>query len=101
MTGMDTKIMILEDDETIRNGYAFLINATEGYSVINTYCSFDEVLKKPPVEKPDVILLYIELPGTNGIEASPKLKKMFPVCFILILTVDESEKLIFNALANG
>lgn len=93
--------MIIEDDETIRNGYAYLINATEGYSVINTYCSFDEVLKKMPAEKPDVILLDIELPGTNGIEAIPKLKKLFPACFILILTVYESEKLIFNALANG
>jgi DNA-binding NarL/FixJ family response regulator len=100
-TGRDIKIMIIEDDETIRNGYEFLINATEGYNVINTYCSFDEVLKKMPTEKPDVILLDIELPGTNGIEAIPKLKKMFTACYILILTVYESEKLIFDALANG
>jgi DNA-binding NarL/FixJ family response regulator len=101
ITGVDTKIMIIEDDETIRNGYAFLINAVEGYCVTDTYCSFDEVSKRSPVAKPDVILLDIELPGTNGIEAIPKLKKMFPACFVLILTVYESEKLIFNALANG
>jgi DNA-binding NarL/FixJ family response regulator len=101
MTGRDIKIMIIEDDETIRDGYAYLINATEGYNVTNTYCSFDEMLKKMPAERPDVILLDIELPGTNGIEAIPKLKRLFPACFILILTVYESEKLIFNALANG
>lgn len=100
-TGKDIKVMIVEDDETIRDGYEFLINATEGYKVISTYCSFDDVMKKMPVEKPDVILLDIELPGTNGIEAIPKLKKIFPTCYILILTVYESEKLIFNALANG
>lgn len=41
------------------------------------------------------------MPGTNGVDAIPKLKKLLPQCYVLILTVYESEKLIFNALANG
>jgi DNA-binding NarL/FixJ family response regulator len=48
-----------------------------------------------------VILLDIELPGTNGIQAIPKLKKILPHAYILILTVYESEKTIFEALASG
>ncbi len=95
------RVSIIEDDETIRSGYAYLIGATDGYDVISTYCSFDEAAKKIAADKPDVILLDIELPGVNGIEAIPKLKKMLPQCYVLILTVYESEKLIFNALANG
>ncbi|UOE47052.1 response regulator transcription factor [Mucilaginibacter sp. SMC90] len=95
------KVSIIEDDETLRDGYAFLIGATEGYEVISTYCSYDEAAKKIATDKPDVILLDIELPGVNGIDAIPKLKKLLPNCYILILTVYESEKQIFNALANG
>jgi len=95
------KVSIIEDDETLRDGYAFLIGATEGYDVISTYCSYDEASKKIATDKPDVILLDIELPGVNGIDAIPKLKKLLPNCYILILTVYESEKQIFNALANG
>jgi DNA-binding NarL/FixJ family response regulator len=95
------KISIIEDDETIRSGYAYLIGATEGYEVVSTYSSFDEAVKKIATDRPDVILLDIELPGTNGIDAIPKLKKLLPQSFVLILTVYESEKLIFNALANG
>ncbi|GGB09086.1 MULTISPECIES: response regulator transcription factor [Mucilaginibacter] len=95
------KVSIIEDDETLRDGYAFLIGATEGYDVISTYCSYDEAAKKIAADKPDVILLDIELPGVNGIDAIPKLKKLLPNCYILILTVYESEKQIFNALANG
>jgi DNA-binding NarL/FixJ family response regulator len=95
------KVSIIEDDETLRDGYAFLIGATEGYDVISTYCSYDEASKKIAADKPDVILLDIELPGVNGIDAIPKLKKLLPNCYILILTVYESEKQIFNALANG
>ncbi|RYY32066.1 MAG: response regulator transcription factor, partial [Sphingobacteriaceae bacterium] len=94
-------VSIIEDDETIRQGYAFLISNTEGYEVVSAYSSYDEAARKIAADKPDVILLDIELPGTNGIEAIPKLKKLLPQCFVLILTVYESEKQIFNALANG
>src|SRR5476651_2103711 len=95
------RIVIIEDDQIIREGYTFLIGQSEGYGVINAYASFDEAAKKIVADAPEVILLDIELPGTNGIEAIPKLKKMLPQVHILILTVYESEKLIFDALSNG
>ncbi|MBC7398656.1 MAG: response regulator transcription factor [Mucilaginibacter sp.] len=95
------RIVIIEDDKTIRDGYAFLIGQTEGYSVVNAYASFEDAAKKIATDAPDVILLDIELPGTNGVEAIPKLKKIVPRANILILTVYEFEKLIFDALSNG
>jgi DNA-binding NarL/FixJ family response regulator len=97
----DIRIVIIEDDETIRTGYTFLIGATEGYEVIKSYASYDEAATHLAADHPDVILLDIELPGTNGIEALPKIKKMLPHCYVLILTVYESQKQIFDALANG
>jgi DNA-binding NarL/FixJ family response regulator len=95
------RVVIIEDDHIIRSGYEFLINAVEGYSVIGTYCSYESAVKEISSDHPDVILLDIELPGANGIEAIPKLKKLVPHSHILILTVYESENLIFSALANG
>ena len=99
--GRDIRIVIIEDDEIIREGYALLIGQTEGYSVVRSYASFDDAVKTIADDSPDVILLDIELPGTNGIQAIPKLKKALPHAYILILTVYESEKMIFEALANG
>jgi DNA-binding NarL/FixJ family response regulator len=98
---MDIRIVIIEDDQIIREGYALLIGQAEGYQVVNSYASFDEAAKNIVNDAPGVILLDIELPGTNGIEAIPKLKKLVPHAHILILTVYESEKLIFEALTNG
>ncbi|HWD86935.1 MAG TPA: response regulator transcription factor [Mucilaginibacter sp.] len=95
------QIVVIEDDEIIREGYALLIGRTEGYRVVNAYASFDEAAKTIADDYPDVILLDIELPGTNGIQAIPKLKKLLPHAYILILTVYESEKTIFEALASG
>jgi DNA-binding NarL/FixJ family response regulator len=95
------RVVIIEDDDIIRNGYAFLINDADGYEVINAYSSYENAAKEICLDRPDVILLDIKLPGANGIAAIPKLKKMTPHCHVLILTVYESENLIFSALANG
>jgi len=97
----DIQIVVIEDDEIIREGYSLLIGQSEGYRVVNSYASFDEAVKTISDDFPDVILLDIEMPGTNGIQAIPKLKRMLPHTYILILTVYESEKMIFDALASG
>jgi len=97
----DIRIVVIEDDQIIREGYSILIGQTEGYTVVNSYDSFDNAAKSICEDSPDVILLDIELPGTNGIEAIPRLKRLLPHAYILILTVYESEKNIFEALANG
>ena len=101
---MNTKvirIVVIEDDEIIREGYSMLLSQQEGFEVTGQYESFDEAVKYIVHNNPNVILLDVELPGTNGIEAIPKLKKLLPDTYIIILTVFESEKFIFEALANG
>lgn len=98
---LDIKVSIIEDDETIREGYAFLINNANGYKVVSSYPSYEEAAKKIAQDDPDVLLLDVELPGISGIDAIPKLKKLLPETHILILTVYEQELLIFRALGNG
>ena len=98
---LDIRVSIIEDDETIREGYAYLIAHTPGFKVVSTYGSVEQALKKLPSDGPDVLLLDVELPGTNGIDALPKIKKLIPDLHILILTVYEQDTLIFRALGNG
>src|SRR3954470_2200587 len=98
---LDIRVAIIEDDETIREGYAFLIGNTGGYKIAGIYASFEEASRKIVQDDPDVILLDIELPGISGVDAIPKLKKLLPETHILILTVYEQEMLIFRALGNG
>ncbi len=69
---LDIHVAIIEDDETIREGYAFLINNTPGYKITGTYPSYEDAAKKIVKDDPDVILLDVELPGISGIDALPK-----------------------------
>lgn len=98
---VDILVSIIEDDETIREGYKYLIDSTEGFKVISVYRSYEDAAKRIFNEKPDVLLLDVELPGLSGIDAIPKLKKLIPDTYILILTVYEQEEKIFRALGNG
>lgn len=98
---LDIHVTLIEDDETIREGFAYLISHTPGYKVVSTYASYEEASKKILHDKPDVLLLDVELPGMSGIDALPKLKKLIPDMHILILTVYEQDALIFRALGNG
>jgi len=98
---LDIRVAIIEDDETIREGYAFLIGKADGYKIVGTYASYEDAARKIAQDDPDVLLLDVELPGLSGIEALPKLKKLLPETHILILTVYEQELLIFRALGNG
>ncbi|PYF77335.1 response regulator [Pedobacter nutrimenti] len=101
MTSTKFRIVIIEDDHTLRDGYAYLINNSPSSVVVASYCSFDHAKNNLSKDRPDVILLDIQLPGTNGIDALPALKKLLPDTYVIVLTVYESEKTILHALANG
>lgn len=94
-------VVIIEDDETIRNGFAYLINASQNYKVVNSYSNVESALPNLVADKPHVILLDIELPGIKGIDAIPKIKQLLPKTHILMLTVYDNEENVFNALTKG
>jgi DNA-binding NarL/FixJ family response regulator len=101
MKTKSTTIVIIEDDEVLRSAYTMLINDAEGLYVINSYASCEDALKSICNDNPSVVLLDIELPGINGIEAASMIKKKLPKCHIIMLTVYESEDQVFSALSNG
>lgn len=98
---LNIHVSLIEDDETIREGFTYLIDQTPGYKVVSAYASYEEASKKIASDRPDVLLLDVELPGISGIDALPKIKKLIPDLHVLILTVYEQDALIFRALGNG
>ena len=94
-------IAIIEDDKTIRDSYVFLLENEPGFIVTGSYSSYEEAQNKLEADYPDIILLDVQLPGARGVDVIPKLKKILPKAHVLILTVYESEEIIFTALKNG
>jgi DNA-binding NarL/FixJ family response regulator len=95
------KIIITEDNVTIREGLALLINATDGMTCVAQYNSCEEMLNDIKNHQPDVMLQDIGLPGMSGIEGVKKIREIFPDVIILMLTVYEDEDNIFESLKAG
>ena len=95
------KVAIIEDNNTIREGLAALINGTSGYSCIGSYGDCESFLPKISTIDVDVVLMDIGLQGMSGIDGIVKAKKIKPELNILMLTVYEDSQSVFKALCAG
>jgi DNA-binding NarL/FixJ family response regulator len=96
-----TKVAIVEDQRTLRDGFALLIDGTEGFRCTGAYRSMEEALARLPANVPDVALIDIGLPGMDGIQGVRILKERYPALVMLMLTVYDEDDRIFDALCGG
>lgn len=95
------KVVVVEDNQTIREGLQELINGTKNFSCLAVYPKCETLLKDIKKLSPDVLLIDIGLPGMSGIEGIKLVKKNLPELSILVLTVYEENDLLFSALCSG
>jgi DNA-binding NarL/FixJ family response regulator len=98
---MILKVAIIEDNNTIREGLAALINGTTGYSCVGSFGDCESFLSKLSTLDVDVVLMDIGLPGMSGIDGIAKAKKIKPELNILMLTIYEDSQSVFKALCAG
>ena len=96
------KVSVIEDDEQYRQALVKIIKSADNLSCISHHDSYENFIIDLKDDRPDVILLDIELlPGMNGIKAAKLLKETIPSAEIIMLTVHEDTDSVFKSLANG
>ena len=98
------KIILAEDHETVREGIKLLINSQPDMEVIGEASSGSAVIKAVRKLQPDIIVMDISMPETNGLKATRKIKQDFPKIKILALTRHTDDGYIqqlIRAGANG
>jgi DNA-binding NarL/FixJ family response regulator len=96
---MKTKICIIEDDKFIRASFIEVLSLD--YEVIGAYSNAEDFLAEVEKLRPEIVLFDIELPGISGIEGIRQLKKKLPKTQVMVVTVYESDTLVFEALCAG
>ena len=94
-------VVIVEDERDVREGLAILIHGTPGFRCTRSYRTMEEALVRVDVDRPDVLLTDIVLPGMSGIEGITELRKRCPTLPILALTVFDTDDKVLNALCAG
>ena len=95
------RVGIIEDQQVLREGLAFLVDSTEGFRCTGSFGSVEQALRRISDDLPQVVLIDIGLPGMSGIEGIRILKKQWPELLLITLTVYEDDQKIFDALCAG
>jgi DNA-binding NarL/FixJ family response regulator len=98
---MAVAVSIVEDDAQARKILAGWIGRAAGFRLAGDWGDAESALKLLPEKKPDVVLMDINLPGMNGVEAVRRLKSALPATQFVMLTVYEDADHIYNALSAG
>jgi DNA-binding NarL/FixJ family response regulator len=98
---VSVSVSIIEDDASIRQILTGWINGAEGLRCLSIHDSAESALAKLPQEKPEIVLVDINLPGQTGIECVRRLKPKMPEVQFVMLTVYEDTVHIFDALKAG
>lgn len=95
-------ITIIEDNFLFKETLKRYIESYDFFQVMNDFGSYEELEGELTADKlPDIILMDIELPGVNGIEATKLIKAKFPQISIIMVTVFENSEKLFPALKAG
>jgi DNA-binding NarL/FixJ family response regulator len=98
---MGIDILIYEDNSSLRESLKNLLMLSPKYKVLGAFDNCSQVSKQVEELKPQVILMDIDLPGTNGIEAVKKIRSVNMEVQIIMLTVFDDNTHVYDALCAG
>lgn len=97
----EIRVALFEDNYMLRDGYYQLINGSPGLTCVGAFDNAGDIIFKISGCRPDVILMDIDMPVINGIQATRLVKEHFPEISIVIQTVFEDEDKIFESIHSG
>ncbi len=95
------RVMLADDHALFREGLAGIIASQPDMEVVGEANDGLEAFVKAQELKPDLILMDVQMPGMDGIEAVKQIKPILPETIIVMLTVRGDDDMLFDALKNG
>lgn len=98
---MPVKILIFEDNNNLREGLCQLLMLSEEFQIVGNYGEASQAKEIVVSCKPDVILMDIDMPGINGVDAVRQIREYDLTTQIIMLTVFDDHSHVFDALKGG
>jgi DNA-binding NarL/FixJ family response regulator len=95
------RVLIADDHPLFRDGMHGLLDSVPDTEVVGEATTGDEVISLAAALQPDVILMDIQMPGANGIEATRTIVHTSPHVGVLMVTMYEDDDLVFSAMRAG
>ena len=95
------KVLIVDDQELFRESLKVVLSVSDNIRVTDAVSGVAQALKSAEKDRPDVVLMDMRMPGTDGVEGTRLFKKRWPEIKIIVLTTFDDDDYIFGALKNG
>ena len=95
------RIIVADDHEVVRTGFAAILDTQPDFTVVGTACDGAEAVRACRDLRPDVVLMDVRMPGTDGIEATRQLSAAMDGPRVLILTTFDLDEYVYDALCAG
>jgi DNA-binding NarL/FixJ family response regulator len=96
-----TRVLVVDDQQLIREGIASLLSLQPGIEVVGTAGDGQEAVELAVTLTPDVVLMDVRMPGIDGVEAVTLLRKRAPACRVVMLTTFDDEDYVVRSLRAG
>ena len=95
------KILIVDDQKMIREGLKALVKTEEDISIVGVAENGEHAVKQVEALEPDIVLMDMEMPGMNGMEATKLICQRFPDVKVLVLSTFDTQEYVSRSLASG
>jgi DNA-binding NarL/FixJ family response regulator len=95
------RVLIADDQRVVRDGLAMLVGLIDGVEITGAASDGAEAVRLAMAQRPDVILMDLRMPGTDGIAATAQLRERLPTARVLVLTTYADDGSILPALRAG
>lgn len=95
------RLLLADDHAVVRSGLRLLLESQPDMAIIGEAETGEEAVRRTAELRPDVVLMDIEMPGINGIEAARRIKAQSPATAVLALTMYEDDQYFFEMLRAG
>jgi DNA-binding NarL/FixJ family response regulator len=96
-----TRVLVADDHNLFRYGIKAMLANAEGFEVVGEAATGEEVVEKVAQTRPDLILMDIQMPGINGIEATRRVLERDPKIGVVVVTMFEDDDSVFSAMRAG
>ena len=98
---MTVRIVLADDHAVVREGLRALLSTVADYVVVGEASTGAEAVRAAVTERPDVLVMDIQMPGQNGIEATREIARAAPEVAVLMLTMFDDDESLFAAMRAG
>lgn len=102
MSGLDVvRVLIADDHPVVRSGLAGLLSSLDGFDVVAVAADGSQAVREAVIHHPDVALMDLQMPGTDGFTAIRELARVAPSVRVCVLTMYDDDDSLFAAMGAG